>query len=392
MRSSVTLILALMSLGAAPATTQSLTPGRVRLILPPVIYAVPDVEANIYFDNTVLVLDRVDYAFDAICDKGIQLAERWTLKPTAKDVGDYPIEVAVRDKDNQVLARAKSVVKVVSAEQEAKTTLLLVGDSLTQRGIYPQQLLDLDKNDEALDLSLIGCRGADNAPAKGPLRHEGYSGWTAEAFTTFSGPLSRTGEFKRPDTGSPFVYAHENGKPALDFARYCKQFNEGIGPDAITIFLGTNDVFSATDAMIEATIDRMFKHYDALVQAFRKVRADTRIGVILTTPPSRSQDGFRGYTGAGRQTRWQYRRNLHRLLERLLEHYGNREAEHIYLVPAYVNLDTERHFPSREAPANARSRERIVRTIDGAHPSTEGYAQIADSIYCWLKATTPKSK
>jgi lysophospholipase L1-like esterase len=76
------------------------------------------------------------------------------------------------------------------------------------------------------------------------------------------------------------------------------------------------------------------------------------------------------------------------LLERLLEHYGGREAEQIYLVPAYVNLDTERDFPTRTAPANARSEQEINRVIDGVHPAREGYAQIADSIYCWLKAVT----
>jgi lysophospholipase L1-like esterase len=389
----ITLSAAVFGAAATTATapaTQAAMPGPVRLILPPVIYAVPGIEANLYLDNAVLVLNRRNDAFDVICDKGILLEERWTFTPQPKDVGEYPIEVWVRDKSNTVVARARSLVRVLPIDRprEGNTTLLIVGDSLTERPGYPQQLLDLNSRDDVLHLKLIGCRGANNAPATGELRHEGYSGWTAEAFATFHGPLSRSGEFKRPDTGSPFVYGDTDETAHLDFARYCEQFNGGRGPDAITIFLGTNDVFTASDENIETRVDRVFKYYDALVNAFRKMRADTRIGVVLTTPPSRSQDGFRGYVGAGRQTRVQYRRNLHRLLERLMEHYGGREAEHIYLVPAYVNLDTERDFPTRPAPANARSDVEISRVIDGVHLTREGYAQIADSIYCWLKAVT----
>ncbi len=114
-----------------------------------------------------------------------------------------------------------------------------------------------------------------------------------------------------------------------------------------------------------------------------------QIGVILTTPPSRSQDGFRNYTGKGRQTRWQYRRDQHRLVEAMIKRYAGREGEHIFLVPAYLNLDTERHFPTWTARANARATTQATRVNDGAHPSDEGYFQIADSIYCWLKAVAP---
>jgi lysophospholipase L1-like esterase len=268
------------------------------------------------------------------------------------------------------------------------TTVLLVGASLTEYSIYPQQLLDLDKKDGYMLLKFIGSRGPNDAPPTGELRHEGYSGWTAEAFVTFHGPLSRSGYYKRPETGSPFVYETSPGKYQLDFARYCKEFNGGEGPDAITIHLIPNDVFTATDETIETRVEKMLGFYDMLINEFHRVRKDTRVGVVLTAPPSRSQDGFRNYIGAGRQTRWQYRRNHHRALERVVQRYGGREKEYIFLVPSYVNFDADHHYPTREAPVNARSSEVVVRVHNGTHPSPEGYQQIADSIYCWLKAMT----
>lgn len=372
----------------APASTTTSVPGDVRLILPPVIYARPGIEANVYFDNVVLELNADDYAFDAICDKGMQLQERWTFTPTEKDVGDIPIEILVRDESNTVVARGKSLVRVIAkTKRSSPVTLLLVGASLTEYSVYPQDLLDLDSRDDTLDLKLIGSRGREDGPPTGPLRHEGYSGWTAQAFITISGPKARTGYFKQ--TGSPFIYEDEPGKLVLDFPRYCKQFNGGVGPDAITIHLIPNDVFTCTDETIEKRVDGMIGYYDQLIDSFHKARSDTRVGVILTAPASKSQDGFRNYIGAGHQTRWQYRRNIHRAWERMIEHYAGREGEHIYLVPSYVNFDAVRGFPTWTAPANARSAETAVRIYNGTHPSAAGYHQIADSIYCWLGATAP---
>ncbi len=380
---------ALMAIKTIAAETDQ--PGRVRLLLPPKIYAVPGIETNLYFDNVVLVLNPRNYAFDVNCPKGMQLDERWTFTPAAKDVGDYPIEITVRDESNNVVAEGHSIVHVVPKERgsEQPTTLLIVGDSYTEASIYPQHLLDLAIHDDRLHLKFIGCRGPDDAPAQGELRDEGYSGWTAEAFVTMRGPYARSGQYVPSQTGSPFVYDDAGGKAELDFGRYCKQFNDGHGPDAISICLGVNDIFTATDENIEQRVDTTIGYFDQLVDAFHKVRPDTEIGVVLVTPPSRSQDGFRNYTGAGRQTRWQYRRNLHRLLEKLVKHFGGRESEHIYIVPAYINIDAERDFPTWTSHASTDSTVDLVRVNNGSHPSEAGYFKIADSIYCWLKAVTP---
>jgi hypothetical protein len=76
-------------------------------------------------------------------------------------------------------------------------------------------------------------------------------------------------------------------------------------------------------------------------------------------------------------------------VERLVQHFAGREAQSIYLVPAYLNLDAEHNYPTRSTPTSARAAGEEPRVYDGAHPSSEGYFQIADSIFCWLKATGP---
>jgi lysophospholipase L1-like esterase len=386
------ILLIVLALGSSIApisgkepTADTPMPGKVRLVLPRVVYATPGLECNIYFDNIILTLNSSNYAFDVTCPKGLQFQERWAFTPTEDEAGDYPIVIEVRDDSDSLVARGKSTIRVAKEKPvDTSATLLIVGDSLTEYSIYPQHVLDLSKREGAPHLHFIGSRGAKNMPPTGALRHEGYSGWTAEAFDTLSGPLARSGYYQRPGTGSPFMYEDANGKKQLDFGRYCAEFNGGKGPDLITIGLGTNDVFTANDGTIETTIDKMLKHYDALINSMRKVRSDTRIGVQLPNPPTTSQDGFRNYIGAGKQTRWQYRRNQHRLVERLLEHYDNRVDEHVFVVPNYVNLDTVHGFPTWSPPINARVGEKMTRVNNGTHPNEAGYNQIGDVVYSWI--------
>jgi hypothetical protein len=361
---------------------------RVRLVLPQVIYAVPGIEMNVYYDNVVLVLNTASYAFDVNCPKGVQLHERWSYMPEDKDVGEYPFALDVRDENNHLVASARSKVLVVpkDAGHGKEITVLCVGASWTDYSVYPQHLFDLFDREGNPKLTMIGSRGPDNKPPAGKIKHEGYSGWTAEAFATIWGPKSRLGYLKSGETGSPFLYQDADGKPKLDFAQYCKQFSEGKAPDFVTINLGPNETFSATDENIDGRIDTMLKYYDTLIEMFHRFDKNIKIGASLVPPPSVSQDGFRNYIGAGKQTRWQYRRNQHRIVERMLKHYGGRENEHIYLMPLYINLDCVSHYPTWVSPRNAQSPEKVTRVNNGTHPSPEGYRQFGDTIYCWMKA------
>ena len=379
---------ALLSAGAAAAPAGEFL-GKVRLVLPKVIYAVPGIEANVYFDNVTLVINPADYAFGVTCAKGIHQAERWTYKPAAGDAGDYPFVLEVRDESNAVIARARSTIHVSAPAAGAgqAVSLLCIGDSLTHAGVYPQQILDQCKAEGNPKITLIGSFGP-GATGTGDLRHEGYGGWTAERFATYyNNGIARTGDYTK--RGSPFIYADAGGKPRLDFARYCADFNNGSGPDFVTIFLGCNDTFAATDAGIDAAIDAMFKHYDTLVAMIHGVRKETKIGAVLLVPPAGSQDAFGANYQCG-QTRQQYKRNQQRVVERMIEHYGGREAESLWLIPANVNLDCVHNYAqSAAAPWNAQTDEKGSRLSNGVHPDASGYRQIGDSIYSWIKAQMP---
>jgi lysophospholipase L1-like esterase len=363
-------------------------PGDIRLLLPEKIYAVAGIETNIYFDNTVLVVNPANYVFDVTCRRGIQQNERWTFTPMPEDVGMHPLTLEVRSQKNEVIARATTAVEVVTANagKDREISLLTIGDSLTNATTYTQQIYQRCQATEIGNpkLTLIGSR---DSGIEG-VRHEGYGGWTAERFATKYSGVARGGPYR--DNGSPFLYKHgdpdglmlqgqgdaDASSPVdLDFGRYCKAFNNDEAPDFVTILLGCNDTFHSTDADIEERIDNMFGHYENLLKMIHQLSPDTQIGAQLLVPPAATQDAFGANYKSG-QTRWQYKRNQHRVVERMIETFGGREVKNIFLIPSQLNLDCANNYPTA---ADGRQN-------NGVHPAATGYRQIGDTIYAWIKS------
>ncbi|WP_339732387.1 SGNH/GDSL hydrolase family protein [uncultured Gimesia sp.] len=353
----------------------------VRLILPAIIYAVPGIETNVYFDNVCLVTNPANYVFDVHCARGHLQNERWTFTPEEKEVGDYKFTLNVIDQNNQIVSSQESRLRVVpqDAGKEKTTSILMIGDSLTHNSMYPKHVRELSQKFQGPALKLIGSHNPKKDPG---VQHEGYGGWTAVRFATHFKETARTGNYR--ERGSPFLYADENGKPKLDFPRYCKEFNEGKAPDLVTIFLGPNDVYSATDETIEARTDTMINHLDILVKMIHDYSPQTKIGFMLPVPPAATQDAF-STTNGRQQTRWQYKRNQHRVVERLTSHFGDKEKQQIYLVPTHLNLDCAHNYPAKSVPWNAQNPEKTVRQNNAVHPAGSGYMQIGDSLFGWIK-------
>ncbi|MFT5031144.1 MAG: hypothetical protein ACI9VS_003607, partial [Candidatus Binatia bacterium] len=122
-----------------------------------------------------------------------------------------------------------------------------------------------------------------------------------------------------------------------------------------------------------------------LLKELRAAGPTTQIGCLLLVPGAATQDAF-GQNYKSGQTRWQYKRNQSRVVERMLETFGGRESENIFIVPANVNLDCVNNYPKRIVTANARASAYVTRLINGVHPAAEGYRQIGDSVFCWMKS------
>lgn len=359
---------------ALPTTVPELRPflrARLRLTLPPVVYAVPGVPTTIYYSNAVLTQNPSDARVRVRSPLGTADADHWAYTAAPADAGDHLLKVEALDSAGKVLETATTTLRVVSADagQSREISVLIIGDSLTHASVYPNEiarLLSLPGNPKWKMLGTHVPAGVSPGVA-----HEGYGGWTWERFVTRYDP-------KAPATGSgrssPFVFppAAEGGKPVLDVGRYLDEQFAGKRPDYIVCMLGINDCFGLNPddpAALDAGIDRTFVHAETLVAALRKAAPNAEIGVCLTTPPN-TRDGAFVANYKDRYTRWGWRRIQHRLVEKELTQFGGREKEHLFLVPTELNLDPTGGYPENNA----------------VHPNTAGYQQVGASIYAWLKA------
>ena len=358
---------------------------KIPLELPPAVYAVPGIETNIYFDNLVLTTNSSNYIFDVKCSKGRNDAKRWRFIPNSKDVGSYTWQLRVLNCKNKVIATGTTKI-IVSAKKSGagkKISLLIIGDSLTDANAYPTAIYNLITKNGNPKLTMIGSHnGAGHKPGK--IAHEGYGGWTWKRFCT------RWTDRKNYRAKSKFL-ALANKKPILDFKAYINKYGNGKNPDFITIMLGTNDVYSASDDNLMQKIKTILSYADKFITEIKKNAPNAQIGLALTVPPASSQDAFGSNYKCG-QTRWQYRRNQFQLVKTMIKRFANEKVKNVSLIPAFVGLDCENNFPMRNEKVNSRNTKTVARHSNGVHPTGAGYKQIADSFYCWLKFKLSNAK
>jgi lysophospholipase L1-like esterase len=362
-----------LTIGSVSFSAENKTATDLRLTLPPVFYAVPGVEMNIYYDNIVCTETPEKYTYKFKCPIGTHEERRWTVTPKPTNTGDFKIAVTVSDEKGKMVDKGKTLLRVVPADAGAgkEIKILIIGDSLTAGGVYAAEvarLLSLPGNPTGKTL------GTRKTGGKG-VAHEGYGGWRWE---TFASKYDPNPDMDNPDpkkrrASSPFIFLGKDGKPELDVPRYFKEKCDGEKPDCITVMLGINDCFGASmkcedEKAVDAIIDTMFKNAEVLLAAFRKAAPKADIGICLTTPPNSRESGFVA-NYQGKPHRWQWKQAQHRLVQRQLEHFGKREKERIYIVPTELNLDPVDGYPDN----------------NGVHPNADGYKQIGASIYAWLK-------
>lgn len=351
----------------------------VRLLVPEKIYAVPDVEMNVYFNNIVTVINPANYVFDVDCQKGRNDLKRWRFTPKKEDVGTWKWKIRVIN-EKGVVAEAESVIVVVPKDAGKGRTfsLLMVGASQTGAGHYPNRVAELMRNPRNPEFISIGTRG------NGPGKHEGYGGWGWNSFLTRWGVTGKsTNDGMHPNRplgfNSPFIFEKE-GKGVFDLNKYFKINNGGKAPDAVSFQLGLNDFFLATDETIAPTTQRSIDRMEKLIAEFRKLKPAPEIFVFQHIPGA-NQDAF-GQNYSCTQTSWQYRKNLDYYNRALLK--KSKELK-FNVVPIYINIDTENNFPVVNGPVNRGNPAKILRQSNGVHPAKSGYYQMGDTLYCWLK-------
>ncbi len=357
----------------APRVRAAEPPGE-RMVVPPFFFAVPGVPLKIHMGGALPPGASEGSTLEAECSIGSSgEGQSWTLVAKNHDVGDHAFTLHRKDRNGQRIETAKSVVRVVPADSGAgsELTLLLVGDSLTHMGHYPNEVARLLSEPGNPRWSMLGLHRPSGA--REGVRHEGYGGWSWGQFATHFNANKPAGN-KRGS--SPFLFPNESGEPTLDIARYFRERCDDRKPDIVVFFLGINDCLSAdakVPAAVDARIDRVFQQADLLLAAFRQALPEADFGLCLTPEPNAREAAF-AENYKGRYTREGWRKIQFRLVERQLQHFGGRESQGIYVIPTSLVVD-----PVSDYPAN-----------NALHPAPQGFRAIGAEVFAWIKSRLVK--
>jgi len=337
--------------------------------MPSNVYALPNYETNVYFDN--IVDDASKYEnWDVSCSKGIQLERGYRVTPAESDAGNYTLSISCGDKGKSSTLH----IAAANAGNGQTKKVMVLGDSTTNNGIAVTKLNQNFSND-VMNIVTVGTRGS------GANKHEGRSGWTFNAY------------FNPPNAGD-IAAGVENPwyNPATETFDADYYFTEtGVDkPDWFFINLGINDTFGYTsDTALESKIEQMLLQCNAMIASMNTASPDTKIGICITIPPNHSQDAFGKAYKTG-QTRNRYKRNNAIWVSTVLAEYEGKESDGIYVIPIHLCLDTVYNMGLEDNQVNARNTTTYKSPIanGGVHPVESGYWQIADVYTAFLKYQT----
>ncbi len=357
-----------------------------RLVLPEKIYAVPGIECNIYFKNVFLTINYANYVFDVDCKLGRNDLKRWRYIPTAKDSGkNIPLTLTVYNEDNQIVAKGETTICIANpdAGKGKEINVLMVGASIVNYTVMPYQFYKLCQKAGNPKVNMLGTRHFDpqNMDIPEVIKHEGHAGWTWNKF------LTRWDGDGEKDRKSVFL-TKKDGKLVFSLGEYLKKHNFKT-PDFITFQTGINDIFNATDENLAEHIQAILKDMDDTIKAFKKDAPNAVYGIGLLTPNA-NQDAFGSKYKCG-QTAWQYSKNYFAMNAAIIKYFGNKDPK-IVILPSQVGIDSENNFPVRKEAASYGTKNMIFRQDNGVHPNVDGYNQLGDIYYAWMKNIIDKKR
>ena len=378
-----------------------------KLDLPPVVYAAPGIECNLYYSSIFDAIAPENFVYLVQCARGKPQDHRWCWTPDAKDAGkEFPLKIEVRD-DHGVVARGECVVRVAAPAKDPKRkiTLALLAASSVSSG-YPQWLMETMHANGFANYTPVGTYHRCGLPVKpGLAASDGYGGWAWQTFLTqwaYSDEefqnvqdqaekehmkllgIKTAAQSRKYQLRSPLLKA-VGGKVVVDIQGWFDRINGGRAPDFIVIDLGGNDIFGPKDdekarAKLE---NEILPNMVRLTDLLRKAAPNATIGICQQPEGCRFQSAFAANYDC-RQSRFQFRRNKQLYNALVARFVAERKDPEIVVLPYYQNVDPVWGYPSRMLPANAHEKTPTRQYVNALHTTTSGAHQIADAMYCWL--------
>ena len=351
----------------------------IHVYLPSDIYCAVGRTIELY--NELIVLDHEKYHFRWQCAHGNAYERKFSI--TGQIIGNTELALTLYDNDMNICWRGVSTIHVVPARQPDKK-ILPIGDSLTNWKAWLQEVMLLSGQ----KVKWVGTRysgqsvdSEGNIYPSGTIHHEGRSGFGASDY------LSNT-EYYFDDRydGIDTVPGYEN--PFWDGEKFSINHyltvQTGVpAPDAIQIFLGTNDITKS----VEAAANNIKAMVDLIRDDFESIPIFVCNTIYRSNQNGYGSVGSEAYSGSSGANAFQYEQDvkvmdLMVLLREKLKGYSN-----LYLIPLAPCMDREYDFGQVMTKVNPRSDVEIPMPYDSVHPRDPGYYQIADVLYSYICGT-----
>lgn len=327
--------------------------------LPKEIYCVVGQTIEIYNDQVMPSASK--YHFNYYCNVGKALNRKFTVTGTNNNVGEYSLVLEIYDDNEYMLYSLKSTLKIVAALSTQKS-ICPIGDSLTN-GKYWLKYVNDDLSNG--NIQYVGTRGSVAG-----RKNEGRSGWTAAKYLS-----SNEYDYEQPATPNPF-YSSSLGR--FSWSYYKSTYS--INPDAVQIWLGTNDLLGTTKEQFATNIKQMITY-------IRQDDATIPIFICLTILPAEqngigtqtSTDGFASATGMWQYHWWNTIISGVKYLENELLALND---SNLHIIPLVCSHDSKYNFGVVETNVNPHiTTVKEPMPVEGVHPQQPGYEQIGDILY-----------
>lgn len=306
------------------------------------------------YNKQVICVGNIDnYHFKWECEFGKAMGRKFSITASAEFIGEYPLSLTIFDNDMEEISKASTIIKLVEDKVPSQKTILTIGDSLSNSKSWLEEVRLLSGG----KYEMVGTRGT------APLKHEARSGWSAETYLS----------------GESYDYENEGINPFWDGQRfnwdYYKESTK-IKPDAIQIYLGTNEIDlnpNNNASNIKQIVDYIRQDDDCIpIFVVFTIYRGPQDGIANEIEAQNYEIGLGSYKLEEDKKVF----NLMMRLKSLLSSYSN-----LHFVPLSLCHDSEFNFGAIETPVNPRAIQTEFLAREASHPQEQGYLQMADIIF-----------
>ena len=417
-------------------------PEIVDISLPDKIYAIVGDTLQLFFRGIIKAVDPYKYNIVVSCSKGKQYPRYFEYTPTIQDVGQTNFTITVKDNNRKIISTKQCllVTKNIVASPSDTINVACFGDSLTASGAWCKEahrrLVESDGSPVGKGLANIQFVGSKKIGTTG---YFGVGGWTWDSYTTqgrpayrfqVSGVSSLAVGAVYTNNGNTFTIMEVNvtagsgnilcsvssltpaptdsgtltkssgtGDSTITFSSYSQDTQNPLwdyGANKMTFIPYANTVADGNINVVYTLLSwngqvpgkENFSDVIAKIKIFADTLhsefPNTKLKIMGIQVPSINGGMGANYGATGTSYADGYGMVVTALNQnKAYQDFANSEGykDFVEFVNISAEFDTEYNMPYSETNVNTRSTVKEKRGTNGVHPSTEGYYQIADTVF-----------